>query len=140
MTEKKEPVKKGRPPFAFPDNAEQVISGAAFAGSPDREIAALFGCSEATLKAHFQPVLSKERARRKISIRGWQMTAAKRGNPALLIWLGKNELDQKDSLALDLTDEQLKAMSVEQLEALAAGRAKTTRGRANLKVMDGGKA
>ncbi len=134
----------GRPAFVFPEQAEQVIDGAAFAGSPDREIAALFGCSQATLKTHFQPILVKARARRRISIRTWQMNAAKKGVPALLIWLGKNELDQRDTFALELSDDQLKNLSTEQLEALAAGTAKTVRSgpgsKPDLKVSDGGRA
>lgn len=123
----------GRPPFVFPANAAQIIELAAYSGSPDREIAALLGCGKGTLTDHFQAVLTKARARRRLDIRSWQMKAAKRGVPALLIWLGKQELGQKELLELDLTDKDLDNMTDDQLAAIAAGRPR-------LKVSDGGKA
>jgi hypothetical protein len=68
------------------------------------EIAGFFGVSVDTLDlrckdwgyANFTDLFKECGADGKISLRRWQMKAAEKGNAALLIWLGKQYLNQKD--------------------------------------------
>ena len=65
------------------------------------EIAAWFGVSERTIdrKRHepeFLDVMERGKGKGRISVRRLQMKAAEAGNPALLIWLGKQVLGQRD--------------------------------------------
>lgn len=122
----------GRPPVTLPENAEALAAGAAFNGSPNPEIAAMLGCAESTLKRRFGPILRKQRALRKVAIRGYQMQAAKKGNPALLIWLGKQELGQRDMIEFAPGD--IEKMTDEQLEAVASGKVGT-----QLRLVAGGR-
>lgn len=68
------------------------------------EIAIFFDVDIATIKRRFQHDKKfKQAADRgftegKLSLRRWQMQAAEKGNPALLIFLGKNFLGQKDQV------------------------------------------
>lgn len=116
------PKKKGRPPLAFPEGTENVVQKSAYNGGSDKEIAALIGCSISVLYAHFRIELMKHRAMRKIDVREWQTNTARAGNPALLIWIGKQELEQRDYFEPDLTDKDLDSMTDAQLEEMAKGR------------------
>lgn len=49
-----------------------------------------------TYKETFAVVFSKKRSKGKISIRRAQMKAAQRGNPSILIWMGKQYLGQRE--------------------------------------------
>lgn len=75
----------------------------------EEEVVAFFdmklgGCSKSTLqrwckrtyKDSFDHIADKKRAIGKISIRRAQMRAAEKGNATILVWLGKQYLDQKD--------------------------------------------
>ncbi len=55
-----------------------------------RRIEERFNCS-------FVQYRTQKQEARKIQLRGWQWKAAEKGNPALLIWLGKNYLNQSDN-------------------------------------------
>jgi hypothetical protein len=130
--------KGGRPPFQWAEGAEQQVQAAAFQGSPDKEIAAIMGCSVDTLTRKFGGILSKQRAMRKLAIRAAQQRFALKGNPALLIWLGKQPdlkggLGQQDEVTLGGQVDMTKLSDAE-LEAIASGKA-----RPRLKVEDGGK-
>lgn len=61
------------------------------------EIAVVLGGSETTLWRRFGSLIKRGHANQKMSLRKLQFDAAKKGNPALLIWLGKQYLGQKDS-------------------------------------------
>ena len=69
------------------------------------EVAGWFNCSEDTIERRvqehygegFAEVFAKKRGKGKISLRRWQMQCAEKGNAAMLIFLGKNYLGQKDS-------------------------------------------
>ena len=78
------------------DLDEKQIADLAFRGASNRDIAAYFDCDEATIRNRFSALLHKKRAERRMDIRDGQTKAAKEGNAALLIWLGKQELDQTD--------------------------------------------
>lgn len=68
------------------------------------EIAGFFDCSEDTIenwckrtyKRRFSDVFKVKRGAGNISLRRKQMEVAMNGNPAMLIFLGKNRLDQSD--------------------------------------------
>ena len=79
------------------DIPEDLVIAHARNGSPNAEIAAILGCSEGVIRQRFSKALKKGRAERKALVRKLQLESAKKLNPALLIWLGKNELGQVDA-------------------------------------------
>jgi hypothetical protein len=67
-------------------------------GCSDREIAKYFGVHENTLRYNFEEYLTKGRHQLKITLRQAQLRAAIENlNPALLIWLGRNVLQQNEN-------------------------------------------
>jgi hypothetical protein len=76
-----------------PDEVEHQAS----LGCTDREIAKYFGVKEDTLRRHFADYLIKGRHNLKTSLRQAQLRVALDGNPTMLIWLGKNILQQNDA-------------------------------------------
>ena len=66
-------------------------------GCMDREIAQWFDISESTLRYNFQQYLDKARSELKQKLRRIQIKVALDGNPTMLIWLGKQYLDQKEN-------------------------------------------
>lgn len=72
-------------------------------GATQEEAAHVLGVGIATLKrylandAQVREVWDKGMAEAKTSVRRWQMEAARKGNPAILIWLGKQMLGQRDT-------------------------------------------
>lgn len=101
-------------PKAQPQVDETQVELLASFGCTDTEIAAVAGISEATLKRHFEPLLKKGRADLRKNLRSAQVKKAlgvqvrqfdKDGNEeiyltppdnTMLIWLGKQYLDQHD--------------------------------------------
>lgn len=75
---------------------EELAARLAYNGSSNHEISEILGISDHTLKTHCRKLLAKSRAQRRHDLRMWQTETAKAGNPALQIWLGKNELGQSD--------------------------------------------
>mgnify|MGYP000701764812 CR=1 FL=1 len=65
-------------------------------GLADHEIADVLGISERTIQRRCRVALDRGRAKLKVSLRRWQIRAAKRGNVTMLIWLGKQYLGQRD--------------------------------------------
>ena len=65
-------------------------------GSKDTEIADWFGIDGNTLRYNFSVELLKGRESLKHSLRRAQIKTALSGNPTMLIWLGKNILNQSD--------------------------------------------
>jgi len=61
-----------------------------------QEIAAVCGCSKDTLERNFAAVIKRGREAGKASLRRAQWKAAQKGNPTMLIWLGKQYLGQRD--------------------------------------------
>ena len=86
-------AKIGRPRIVVDPKVVEAMSQA---GAPNTEIADFLGCSVDTLTRRFADLLTKSRAGRKVRLRRLQWTAAEAGNPALLIWLGKQELAQRE--------------------------------------------
>jgi len=75
---------------------EKQIANYAKLGCSNREIAAMLGVNEGTIRKRYSALLDKSRAERITVIRGWQYEAAKKGNVTMLIWLGKQDLGQSD--------------------------------------------
>lgn len=81
--------------------AEQV-EGLAALHCTDEEIAGFFGVTREAIRLRkarspeFVGALEKGRARAKRSLRRAQWAAVERGNVTMMIWLGKQYLDQRD--------------------------------------------
>ncbi len=69
------------------------------------EIAAVLGCSVDTLERNFADVIKKGKDAGKASLRRLQWKGAQDGKPAMLIWLGKQVLAQKETVVTQLTGE-----------------------------------
>lgn len=72
------------------------ITELASIGCSDAEIALLARVSEATLKRRYEPCLKQGRAHLKERLRRKQIERALAGSDTMLIWLGKQYLDQRD--------------------------------------------
>lgn len=78
------------------------IEDLANVGCTTEEMAGILGTSARTIKRRrtdqpgFQAALDRGKANMKQSLRRKQITVANTGNAQMLIWLGKNHLDQKD--------------------------------------------
>src|SRR6187402_3411531 len=81
-------------PKADIDGAE--VQRLAFEGAFNTEIAEFFGVNRDTIADRFSAQLAKGRLERKMRLRKHQFKAAERGNPTMLIWLGKQYLGQSD--------------------------------------------
>ncbi len=90
-------------------------------GCSNAEIAAAANCSTDTLERRFAAEMDKGREQSKTKLRKLQWRAAEAGNVAMLIWLGKQILGQRDKADLDVASEQGIAVSLsnEQLVELA---------------------
>jgi len=65
-------------------------------GCTNTEIASFFGCDRTTIAKRFSRNLTKGKDSGKIRLRQKQFDVAMKGNVMMLIWLGKNVLDQTD--------------------------------------------
>lgn len=61
------------------------------------EIAAFFNCSDKTISNRFSEIYTKGRENGKAKLRDLQIKAAMSGNVTMLIWLGKQYLNQTDN-------------------------------------------
>jgi hypothetical protein len=68
----------------------------AFDGASNREIGAVLDMDDKTVANKFSAFLTKKRAERRIALKKKQVDMALRGNVPMLIWLGKQELDQHE--------------------------------------------
>ena len=90
--------KRGRP---FVEIDEKRLAAYCECGATNRELAALFNCSERTIESRrkseaFRDIMDRAEALGNVSLRRKQMSLALNGNVPMLIWLGKNRLEQKD--------------------------------------------
>ena len=60
------------------------------------EIASITGCSKDTLERRYAAVIKAARDKGKSSLRRLQWAAAQSGNVTMLIWLGKQLLNQRE--------------------------------------------
>jgi hypothetical protein len=96
----------GRPPFVFDlDSVERLASR----GMTHEDMACLFDVSRSTIlrrlrdEAEFKEAYDRGRATMRMSLRFGQMRSAINGNPSMLMWLGKQELGQRDFKQLEVT-------------------------------------
>lgn len=75
----------------------QDVYNLASIGTTDREIAHWFDINEDTLRYNFADIIAKGREDLKHSLRRAQIKVALSGNPTMLIWLGKQILNQQES-------------------------------------------
>lgn len=74
-------------------------------GAKNAELAAYFGVDEQTIANRFSKILTKTRSIRRMRLRQTQTRKAHTGDATMLIWLGKNELDQTDKVEQSGTTE-----------------------------------
>ena len=80
---------------------DQVENLAAI-GCTYSEIAAVMKCSVKTLQTRFYQTIEKGHERLKLSLRRMQYQSASQGNVSMLIWLGKQYLNQRDKMEFDI--------------------------------------
>ena len=73
------------------------VENLAAIGCTQKEIGLVVGCTDDTLHNRFSDVLEKGWAQRNISLRRAQFKAALSGNAVMLMWLGKQLLNQKQN-------------------------------------------
>lgn len=104
------PPKRGRKPLEL-DGAK--IVELARIGCTLEEIAAVMGCSKKTIQNRFQSEVAEGVEHLRHSLRRWQYIKAKEGNVAMLIWLGKQYLGQRDKQDSTVTEQ---VVTIERLE------------------------
>src|SRR5690606_12185138 len=75
---------------------EKQVEKLASFGLTNKEIAEALAYNENTLKRNFEIFLIKGRANLKQKLKRKQIQVALQGNVSMLIWLGKQYLEQKD--------------------------------------------
>lgn len=86
--------KGGRPKIEL--DAEMIGRLASIHCSVD-EIALIMNCGRDTIYRNYMDVVEEGRAKGKMGLRRRQWEVAQEGNPTLLIWLGKQWLNQSDA-------------------------------------------
>ena len=97
---KKENKKTGSPK-KYIIQKEKVEQLASF-GCTNTEIASFFGCDVSLITKTYSQFLTKGRDKGKIRLRQLQWKSAEKGNTAMLIWLGKQILNQTDKSEVEL--------------------------------------
>ena len=95
MDEQKEEPKMGRP---FLELDEEMIGRLASIHCSVDEIASILECGRDTIYRNYMHVVEAGRAKGRMGLRRRQWEVANEGNPTLLIWLGKNWLNQTDQV------------------------------------------
>jgi hypothetical protein len=80
------------------DIKPEQVAALARIGCTQEEIAAVLKCTPRTLRNRFKEEIRSGMDEMRASIRRWQYMKAKDGNVAMLIWLGKQYLGQKDRM------------------------------------------
>ena len=88
-------------PKKYNIDTEQVEKLASF-GCTNIEIGSFFGCSPDLLEKSYSEFLTKGRDKGKIRLRLLQWKAAEAGSHTMLIWLGKQILNQSDKQEFEL--------------------------------------
>lgn len=104
-------------------DAEQVKKLAAIQCSY-AEMASIVGCNESTLTRRFAQAIKEGRDHGKTSLKRKQYEVAMSGNVTMLIWLGKQHLDQKEKVEqtndtrISTKSEEVKELASRLTEAL----------------------
>ena len=88
--------KLGRPPKKFTAAQKKKIEELAFRGLKSNAIATYMAIDENTLERHFGELCRKKRIDRKLWLLDLQNNKANDSDTTMLIWLGKNVLEQTD--------------------------------------------
>jgi hypothetical protein len=83
-----------------------------------QEIATICGVSHDTLQRRFASLIKEGHENGKSTLRRWQWNACAKGNPALLIWMGKQHLDQKDKHESEITGQPIQIVIPEKSSKL----------------------
>lgn len=113
MSKGKEVNKGGRPRKDLTDAQWEDLIGMMEICCTQAECCHIFGMDDDTLDRNikargelgFSHMYKKHSAKGKRSLRRSQFLLAQEGNPTMLIWLGKQWLDQKDKQEMDLTSQ-----------------------------------
>lgn len=93
---------RGRPRIEFDKKLVRTLAGY---GCTHEEIARALGVCEQTIKRNAREELDAGYADIRCSLRRWQYASAKGGNTAMLIWLGKQYLGQRDKAEQTIREE-----------------------------------
>lgn len=96
---------------------ENLVEKLAKVGCSNESIATQVGCSVDTLARRYAVLIQKSREGLKTNLRIWQLEAAKKGNVAMLIWLGKQMLGQTEKVE-QLTKTEIKPISKEEIKQI----------------------
>ena len=88
-------------PKKYDIDPKQVEKLASY-GCTNTEIASFFGCSKDLISKSYSTNVEKGKDSGKIRLRKLQWRAAERGNVPILIWLGKQYLDQSDRKEIEM--------------------------------------
>jgi len=108
MTVKKAPKKDkmrrgGRKKNEYTEGQKRQVASVARLQCSVEEIAVVTGIPHTSLERHFGDVIKEAKEKGCESLRRAQFMTALKGNPAMLIWLGKQWLGQKDKQDLELS-------------------------------------
>ena len=84
-------------------DTKQIEQLASF-GCTNTEIASFFDVGEHIIRKSYAENIAKGRDSGKIRLRQYQWASAKKGNVAMLIWLGKQMLGQTDKQEITTTE------------------------------------
>ena len=87
-------------PKKYDIDPQQVEKMASY-GMKNTEIADSLGCSKDLISKSYSTNITKGRADLKKSLRKAELDSALQGNATMLIWLGKQILDQSDKQEID---------------------------------------
>lgn len=107
---------KGRPRKILTEDALKVIENLAKIMCTDEEIASVLSCSRDIFYNEdnaelFRQALEKGKAEGKSSLRRKQYEVAMKGNSSMLIWLGKQWLNQTDKVEQTTSFEDLTVLA-----------------------------
>jgi len=94
--EVKERGKAGRPELKLTEEQLELLTKLASIQCSPKEMGFIMGYDFRTLVKWHSDIIEQGKANGKLALRRKQMEVAMSGNPTLLIWLGKNWLNQTD--------------------------------------------
>lgn len=86
-------------------DVQQLIRLAEIGCSTD-EMGKFFGCDGSVIRRHYRTLLDQVKTRTKAKLRQAQLDAALNGDKVMLIWLGKNMLQQSETGERNTDDRQ----------------------------------
>ena len=101
------------PRYKARDVDPEQVSKLARIGCTQDEIASIVGLSKPTLRKHFAREMSEGLDNFRMSLRRLQAKKASEGNVAMLIWLGKQYLGQREKADTTVTEQ---VVTIERIE------------------------